>query len=168
VLFSYYNPLLSRGLDRLANEAAEAGIDGLLASDLTVEESGAYVEAMRARGLSTVFLVAPTSSPERIKRIAQTSTGFLYAVSRTGVTGTRSALSEGLTRFLRLLRTHTDSPIAVGFGISKPEQVSAVWREADGAVVGSAIVAEIESRSGSVDLASSVGSFVRRLRSGDS
>jgi tryptophan synthase alpha chain len=168
VLFSYYNPLLCRGLDRLADEALRAGVDGFLASDLTVEEADPFVEAMSARGLSTVFLVAPTSSAGRIERIARTSTGFLYAVSRTGVTGTRDQLSEDLTGFLRRLRASTEGPIAVGFGISRPEHVRAVWQEADGAVVGSAIVARIESGSGSPDLAASVGSFVRWLRTGDS
>lgn len=167
VLFSYYNPLLARGLDRLAGEASGAGIDGVLASDLTVEESGPYLDAMQSGGLSTVFLVAPTSSPERIERIARTSTGFLYAVSRTGVTGTRTALSGDLSRFLRLLRTYTEAPIAVGFGISRPEHVRAVWQEADGAIVGSAIVAEIEARIGGPDLAKSVGDHVRWLRTGE-
>jgi len=164
LLFSYYNPLLAHGLDRLADDALEVGIDGLLASDLTVEESGAFVESMSRRGLSTVFLVAPTSSPERVARIARTSTGFLYAVSRTGVTGAQNELSDDLTGFIRSLKTHTDLPVAVGFGISRPEHVRAVWQEADGAVVGSAIVREIEERLGSDDLAASIGQFVRWLR----
>lgn len=167
VLFSYYNPLLARGLDRLAAEASASGVDGILASDLTVEESGPYLDAMQSQGLRTVFLVAPTSSPERIERIARTSTGFLYAVSRTGVTGARTALSGDLSRFLRLLRTYTEAPIAVGFGISKPEHVQAVWLEADGAAVGSAIVAEIEAHIGRPDLAKSVGDYVRWLRTGE-
>jgi len=166
LLFSYYNPLLSRGLGRLAGELAEAGIDGVLASDLTVEESGPFVETMRPKGLSTVFLVAPTSSPERIGRIVGASTGFVYAVSRTGVTGAGDELSGELTGFIRRLRTSTDSPIAVGFGISTPQHVRAVWREADGAAVGSAIVREIEAHAGRPDLAASVGRFVRWLREG--
>jgi tryptophan synthase alpha chain len=165
---SYYNPLLSFGLDRLADSALDVGLDGVLASDLTVEESGAFVEAMKAAGLSTVFLVAPTSSPERIERIAKTSTGFLYAVSRTGVTGQQSELPDELVGFIRRLREHTANPIAVGFGISKPEHVGAVWSEADGAVVGSAIVQVIEQgiegHSTPSDLAASVGDFVQWLR----
>jgi len=167
LLFSYYNPLLAHGLDRLADDAVEAGIDGLLASDLTVEESDAFVNTMRQRGLSTVFLVAPTSSPERVERIARASTGFLYAVSRTGVTGARNELSDDLAGFIRLLKDHTNLPVAVGFGISRPEHVQAVWKEADGAVVGSAIVGEIEKHLSSDDLAASIGRFVRWLR-GDS
>lgn len=168
VLFSYYNPLLNRGLDRLAREASDAGVDGILASDLTVEEAEPYVEAMRAQDLRTIFLAAPTSSPDRIRRIARTSTGFLYAVSRTGVTGVQNELAPDLSRFLSLLRTHTETPIAVGFGISSPQQVEAVWAEANAAVVGSAIVALIESHTGNGALAPSVGDFVRWLRSGDS
>lgn len=168
LLFSYYNPLLCYGLERLGDTAREAGVDGILATDLTVEESDSFVEAMQSRGLSTVFLVAPTSSPERIERIAHTSTGFLYAVSRTGVTGERSELPDELTEFLRLLKSRATLPIAVGFGISRPEHVQSVWREADGAVVGSAIVREIETRTGQPDLARSVGEFVRWLRVGHS
>jgi tryptophan synthase alpha chain len=168
VLFSYYNPLLARGLDRLAGDAAEAGVDGLLASDLTVEESGAYLEAMHRQNLDTVFLAAPTSSPERLGRIARATTGFLYAVSRTGVTGAEDTLSTDLQRFLGEVRTHTDLPVVVGFGISTSEQVRAVWREADGAVVGSAIVREIEVRSGESSVAKSVGRLVRKLRGGGS
>jgi tryptophan synthase alpha chain len=165
---SYYNPLLSFGLERLARDAVEAGLDGLLASDLTIEESRAFVETMGAAGLSTVFLVAPTSSPERIENIARTSTGFLYAVSRTGVTGQQDELSDNLVGFIRMIREHTTNPIAVGFGISSPEHVQAVWSEADGAVVGSAIVREIErgieQQSTGTETAARVGDFVRWLR----
>ena len=168
VAMSYYNPLLNFGLDALAASALDAGLDGILASDLTVEESGAFVDAMRGVGLSTVFLVAPTSSVERIKRIAKTSTGFLYAVSRTGVTGQQNELPDELVGFIRLLREHTTNPIAVGFGISSPEHVAAVWSEADGAAVGSALVQEIErgieARGTPSDLAERVGDFIRWLR----
>ena len=164
VLFSYFNPLLNYGLEKLAGDAAKAGFDGVLASDLTVEESGAYVKTMRGAGLNTVFLVAPTSSPERMKKIAETSNGFLYAVSRTGVTGERQELAGDLKEFLRTLRSHTESPIAVGFGISRPEHVRAVWQEADAAIVGSSIVKEIEQRIGSADLVESVGKFAAWLR----
>ena len=150
--------------------AVDAGLDGILASDLTVEESGAFVDAMGDVGLSTVFLVAPTSSIERIKRIAKTSTGFLYAVSRTGVTGQQNELPDELAGFIRLLREHTTNPIAVGFGISSPEHVEAVWSEADGAVVGSALVQEIEkgieARATPSDIAASVGDFIEWLRGG--
>src|SRR5438093_7768935 len=126
VLFSYYNPLLNHGIEKLARDAAAAGFDGVLATDLTVEESGAFVRAMHSAGLNTVFLVAPTSSPERMKKIAEASTGFLYAVSRTGVTGEQQELATGLKQFLETLRMHTRMPIAVGLGISRPEHVQAV------------------------------------------
>jgi tryptophan synthase alpha chain len=164
MLMSYYNPLLNHGLERLAKDAAQAGLDGILASDLTVEEAGPFVRTMKAEGLNTVFLVAPTSSAERISKIARTSTGFLYAVSRTGVTGETNQLSDKLVEFVRLLKRHTDQPIAVGFGISAPEHVRAVGAEADGAIVGSAIVQQIEKQINKDDMAEAVGSFVRKLR----
>src|SRR5262245_25375950 len=151
LLFSYFNPLLNYGLERLAHDAADAGFDGVLASDLTVEESDACVLTMRTSGLNTIFLVAPTSSPERMKKIAQSSNGFLYAVSRTGVTGEQQDLAGDLKHFLQALRAHTASPIAVGFGISRPEHVRAVWQEADAAVVGSSIVNEIEKHIGNAN-----------------
>jgi tryptophan synthase alpha chain len=163
MLFSYFNPLLNHGLERLARDAAAAGFDGVLASDLTVEESEHFRHTMRAAGLDTVFLVAPTSSADRVKRIAAASTGFLYAVSRTGVTGERQELDRQLREFLQTLRRHTKNPIAVGFGISRPEHVRAVWQEADGAVVGSAIVHEIEQNIGRPDLVDRVAALVRWL-----
>ena len=164
VLFSYFNPLLNYGLERLAHDAAEAGFDGVLASDLTVEESDNFVRTMRKSGLNTIFLVAPTSSAERMQKIAQTSNGFLYAISRTGVTGEQQDLASDLKLFLRTLRSHTESPIAVGFGISRPEHVRTVWQEADGAIVGSAIVREIEQHLGKADLVESVAAFARWLK----
>jgi len=164
VLFSYYNPLLNHGLEKLAKDAATAGFDGVLASDLTVEESGAFVQAMHSAGLNTIFLVAPTSSPQRMKNIAETSTGFLYAVSRTGVTGEQQQLAGDLTDFLRALRRCTQLPIAVGFGISRPEHVKAVWEEADGAIVGSSIVKEVEQHIGKPDMAEKVAAFAAWLK----
>jgi len=164
VLFSYFNPLLNYGLEKLARDAVESGFDGVLASDLTVEESDSFVRTMRTAGLNTIFLVAPTSSPERMKRIAETSNGFLYAVSRTGVTGEQQDLASELKPFLKNLRAHTTSPIAVGFGISRPEHVSAVWQEADAAVVGSSIVKEIEQHIGKSDLVESVAAFAGWLK----
>ena len=164
LLMSYYNPLLHYGLDKLGRDAAAAGLDGILATDLTVEESGPFVEAMQKAGLNTVFLVAPTSSPDRIRKIAETSTGFLYAVSRTGVTGERQELSEDLRGFLKTLRSLTKIPIAVGFGISRPEHVQAIWQEADGAVVGSALVREIEEHGTRGDVTERVAAFVTWLK----
>jgi len=164
VLFSYYNPILRYGLNKLAHDAAECGIDGVLATDLTVEESGEYRRTMAAAKLNTIFLAAPTSSPERLKKIAQASNGFLYAVSRTGVTGETQTLSAELRGFLQELRRHTGIPVAVGFGISKPEHVKAVWEVADAAVVGSAIVREIEQNIGRADLVKRVSQFTQWLR----
>jgi tryptophan synthase alpha chain len=163
LLFSYFNPLLNHGLERLAKEASESGFDGVLATDLTVEESSNYSKIMSAAGLNTVFLVAPTSSPERMRQIAAASTGFLYAVSRTGVTGQHQELDRDLKSFLQMLRQHTTNPIAVGFGFSAPEHVKAVWEEADGAIVGSALVAEIEKNIGKPDLVAKVAAFASWL-----
>ena len=164
LIMSYYNPLLHYGLDKLAEDAAEAGFDGILASDLPVEESGPFIAAMNRAGLNTIFLVAPTSSAERIRKIAQTSTGFLYAVSRTGVTGERQELSAELRDFLKTLRCHTPIPIAVGFGVSSPEHVQAIWQEADGAVVGSALVREIEQHAANGNLTDKIAEFTRWLK----
>jgi tryptophan synthase alpha chain len=164
VLFSYFNPLLNHGLEKLAKDAVAAGFDGVLASDLTIEESEPFVRTMRGAGLNTIFLVAPTSSPERMKKIAQTSNGFLYAVSRTGVTGERQELAADLKDFLRTLRTFTTAPIAVGFGISHPDHVRAVWQEADGAIVGSSIVKKVEEYIGKPELVSEVAAFAGWLR----
>jgi tryptophan synthase alpha chain len=168
VLFSYFNPLFSYGLDKLARDAARAGLDGALASDLTVEESQSFIRAMTEAALNTVFLVAPTSSPDRMKKIAETSSGFLYAVSRTGVTGEQQELAPDLKAFLQTLRSYTKSPIAVGFGISRPEHVRSVWQEADAAIVGSSIVKEIEQHIGKPDLVQRVSAFASWLKGSQS
>jgi len=168
VIFSYYNPLLNYGLERLAQDAVEAGFDGVLASDLTVEESDSFLHAMQRAGLNTIFLVAPTSSPERMKKIAETSTGFVYAVSRTGVTGEQQQLADDLKQFLQRLRSLTKLPIAVGFGVSRPEHVHAIWQEADAAVVGSSIVKEIEKQIGEPGLVHSVAEFAGWLKGNQS
>lgn len=164
VLFSYFNPLLNYGLEKLAHDAIESGFDGVLATDLTVEESDTFVRTMRTAGLNTIFLVAPTSSPERMKKIAETSNGFLYAVARTGVTGEQQDLASELNPFLKTLRAHRTAPIAVGFGISRPEHVCAVWQEADAAIVGSSIVKEIEQHIGKADLVERVSAFACWLK----
>jgi tryptophan synthase alpha chain len=168
VLFSYFNPLLNYGLPKLATDAVKAGFDGVLASDLTVEESATFVETMRAAGLNTIFLAAPTSSPQRIRRITQASNGFLYAVSRTGVTGEQQDLASDLKQFLKTLRSHTTSPIAVGFGISHPDHVRAVYQEADAAIVGSSIVKAIEEQTGKSDMVEKVAAFARWLKGNQS
>ena len=164
LLMSYYNPMLRYGLTELARDAAGAGIDGVLATDLTVEEAGEFRNAMSASHLNTIFLAAPTSSPERLKKIAQISTGFIYAVSRTGVTGESQELAQELRGFLASLRSFSSTPIAVGFGISSPEHVKAVWDVADGAIVGSAIEREIEKHLSRADLVERVAAFAKWLR----
>src|SRR5205823_6858802 len=144
VLFSYYNPILQMGLEKFASAAASAGTDGVLATDLTPEESEDYRRILAAYQLDTIFLGAPTSTDERLAKIAGVSSGFLYLISRTGVTGAKDALPDDLPALLRRARGVTQLPIAVGFGISLPGHVSVLGGLADAAVVGSALVAEIE------------------------
>jgi tryptophan synthase alpha chain len=152
VLFSYFNPILQFGLEKFAAAAAEAGADGVLVTDLTPEESEDYRRILKARGLDTIFLAAPTSTDERLQRIAACSSGFLYLISRTGVTGAKDALPDDLPALLRRARRFTQLPIAVGFGISLPGHVSVLGGLADAAVVGSALVSEI-AKATSVDAA---------------
>jgi len=164
VLFSYFNPVLQMGLEKFSAAAGQAGADGVLITDLTPEEAGDYREALRARGLDTIFLAAPTSTDARLRLIAESSTGFLYLISRTGVTGAREALPEDLPQLVRRTRALTRLPVAVGFGISLPGHVSILGGLADAAVVGSALVAEIE-RASSVDAAvAAVAERVRALK----
>jgi tryptophan synthase alpha chain len=144
VLFSYLNPLLQRGLERVAGEAARAGVDGVLVTDLPPEEAGAWIEAARAADLDTVFLASPTSPDARLRAVAQASRGFVYAISRTGVTGERQALSDDARPLVGRLRALTDVPVALGFGISTPEQVRQASAVADAVVVGSALVRFLE------------------------
>lgn len=144
VLFSYYNPILQMGLDKFAAAASQAGADGVLATDLTPEESENHRRAMHAHHLDTIFLGAPTSTDERLARIAEASSGFLYLISRTGVTGARESLPEDLPALIRRARAATELPIAVGFGISLPGHVSILGGLADAAAVGSALVSEVE------------------------
>jgi tryptophan synthase alpha chain len=161
IIFSYLNPILRMGLARFASAAEGAGIDGALITDLPVEEAGGYLDDMRKRNLSTVFLAAPTSTDARLKQIAKISSGFVYAVSRTGVTGVRKHLLEDAGELVLRLRKYTKLPIAVGFGISNAEQFTAVGEFANAAVVGSAIVETIERNPGKE--AESVAQFVRSL-----
>lgn len=163
VLFSYLNPLLSLGLDRLGEDLRMAGVDGVLATDLVPEEAGEFRAAMRAANIDLIFLVAPTSTDERIKLVSEASGGFVYAVSRTGVTGVRQNLSEAAANLVERVRRFTNLPVAVGFGVSTPEQVAEVWQHADAAVVGSRIVAEIEGSAGQPGLVGKVGELARWL-----
>lgn len=164
VVFSYLNPIMRMGVERFAANAKDAGIDGALVTDLPVEEAVGYLEQMKLRDLSTVFLAAPTSTDARLKRIANVSSGFVYAVSRTGVTGARKELPQDAKNLVQRLRKYTKSPIAVGFGISDHEQYAAVGKYADAAVVGSAIVQTIESNRGRE--AKAVREFIRGLLDG--
>jgi tryptophan synthase alpha chain len=144
VLFSYYNPLLQMGLEAFAAAASQAGVDGVLATDLSPEESVEYRRILATHHLDTIFLCAPTSTDERLASIAKCSSGFLYLVSRTGVTGAKDTLPDDLPALLRRVRNFTTLPIAVGFGISLPGHITLLGGLADAAVVGSSLVAEIE------------------------
>jgi tryptophan synthase alpha chain len=166
LLFTYLNPVVRYGLELLAKDALAAGIDGCLLTDASVEEAHEYVGAMHAQGLDTVFLAAPTSTKRRLKLVAQYSTGFVYLVSRTGVTGERDSLSDAVAPLVAAMRTITNLPLAVGFGISRPEHVAQAAAQADAVVVGSAIVRVIEKHAGGPGLAREVEGFVRQLRGG--
>ncbi|HEU4765757.1 MAG TPA: tryptophan synthase subunit alpha [Pyrinomonadaceae bacterium] len=163
ILFSYFNPLLQYGLDHLAASAKDAGIDGVLVTDVTPEEAGDVEAELRAADLDMIFLVAPTSTDERLKLVAEHASGFVYAVSRAGVTGTRESVSVEAEKLVTRMRRFTSLPIAVGFGISNVEQVRDVQRYADAVVVGSAIVAEMERLAGASDVAQKIGEFARAL-----
>lgn len=163
VLFSYYNPLLQYGLERLSREARSAGIDGVLVTDLVPEEAEEFSAALKSNELDLIFLVAPTSTDARLRMVAERASGFIYAVSRAGVTGARSQMSSDAEQLVARVRVVSELPVAVGFGISTAEQVADVWRYADAAVVGSALVAEIERLSDAPDLVRSAGEFARKL-----
>jgi tryptophan synthase alpha chain len=161
IVFSYLNPILRMGMEEFAAKAAEAGVDGALITDLPVEEADEYLRQMRQQNLATVFLAAPTSTDARLKRIADASTGFVYAVSRTGITGARKELPEDAETLVQRLRKFTKLPIAVGFGISAPDQFAAVGKFAEAAVVGSGIMQTIESNPGTE--AEAVAKFIKQL-----
>lgn len=161
IIFSYLNPLMRMGIAKFCIAAEFAGVDGALVTDLPMEEAGRYLPEMRKRNLATVFLAAPTSTDARLKQIADASTGFVYAVSRTGVTGAQKQLPGDARKLVNRIRKYTTLPIAVGFGISTPEQFASVGEFADAAVVGSAIVETIERNPGKE--AESVAQFIRQL-----
>jgi tryptophan synthase alpha chain len=166
LLFTYLNPVVRYGLERLAKDAADCGIDGCLLIDASVEEAHEYVGAMHRHGLDTVFLAAPTSTERRLKLVAQYSTGFVYLVSRTGVTGERDSLSDAVEPLVRAMRAVTGLPLAVGFGVSRPEHIAELGTLVDAVVVGSALVRVIEEHLDSPHLAEELEAFVRRLKGG--
>jgi tryptophan synthase alpha chain len=166
LLFTYLNPVMRYGLDRLAKDAAAAGVDGCLLIDASVEEAHDYVGAMHRHGLDTVFLAAPTSTERRLRLVAEYSSGFIYLVSRTGVTGERDSLSNQVTPLVDAIRKVTDLPLAVGFGVSKPEHVAELGRQVEGVVVGSAIVRIIGQYGADPSLESRLEAYVRELKGG--
>jgi tryptophan synthase alpha chain len=163
VLFSYYNPLLQYGHERLCAETQQAGVDGMLVTDLAPEEADEFAAMLKQHELDLIFLVAPTSTDVRLRMVAERASGFIYAVSRAGITGVQAEMSVAAEQLVRRVRATTDLPVAVGFGISTRAQVADVWRYADAAVVGSAIVAEIERAAGATDLVAHIGTFARSL-----
>jgi tryptophan synthase alpha chain len=166
LLFTYLNPVLRYGLERLAQDAAASGIDGCLLTDASVEEAHEYIGAMHRYGLDTVFLAAPTSTERRLKLVAQYSTGFVYLVSRTGVTGERDTLSNAVAPLVKAMRGITGLPLAVGFGISRPEHVAELGRQVEAVVVGSAFVRLIERNLDNPSLDIQLESLVRELKHG--
>ena len=165
ILFSYLNPVMRLGLAAFAKAAKDAGADGVLLTDMIVEEAAEYLAAMHANDLAPVFLAAPTSPDERLKAIAEHSRGFVYAISRVGITGTQTELASDAEQLVKRLKQFTTLPIALGFGISTPAHVQAVAGFADAAVVGSAIVGLVE-KTPAADAPRAVGDFVRSLRNG--
>jgi tryptophan synthase alpha chain len=164
VVFSYANPLLRMGTAEFARQAAAVGVDGVLALDLPIEEAGEFQRTMDAAGLDTIFLLSPTTTDERIRKAAKLGRGFLYCISRLGVTGARDQVAAGADAMVRRIRACTSMPVALGFGISRPEHVAEVGRFADAAVVGSALVSLIAKESGSPQLVERVEQYVRSLR----
>jgi len=165
VIFSYANPLLRLGMDTFARHAADAGVDGVLALDLPIEEAGAFREALAVHEIDTIFLLSPTTTDARIRKAADMGSGFLYGISRLGVTGARDRVASGAGAFAGRVRGHTTLPLALGFGISRPEHVAEVGAYADAAVVGSALVSVIAEHGGAPDLIARVEEYVRWLRS---
>ena len=164
LLFTYFNPLLQFAQNDLGARLKAAGVDGVLITDLIPEEADSFVAEMRAAEIDTVFLAAPTSTDERLNLIGRYSSGFVYVVARTGVTGMRASVATEVESLVARVRAQTDLPVAVGFGISTPEHVQDVWRYADGAVVGTRLVLEIEQQAAVPDLVERVAQLVRTLR----
>jgi len=165
VLFSYFNPIFQFGVERLAREAKRAGIDGILVTDLIPEEADGFASSLLAENLDMIFLVAPTSTDARLQMVAERASGFIYAISRAGITGARDSVSSAAKKLVNRVKRFSTLPVAVGFGISTAEQVAEVWAYADAVVVGSAIVAEIERAGAVSDLVGHIGRFAGSLTS---
>ncbi len=163
VIFSYFNPVLRYGLERFCAAAEKAGVDGVLITDMIVEEADEYLRLLGQHHLAPIFLAAPTSPDERLRRIAAVSRGFVYAISRTGITGAQKALASDAKQLVDRLKKFTDLPVAVGFGVSSADHVAAIGEFADAAVVGSALVALIEA-SEPAEAPSSIARFIKGLR----
>ncbi|MEQ1760893.1 MAG: tryptophan synthase subunit alpha [Vicinamibacterales bacterium] len=164
VIFSYANPVLRLGAEAFADRAREAGVDGVLILDLPIEEAGDFRRLLESRGIDTILLLSPTTTDLRLREAAKLGSGFLYAISRLGVTGARDAVADGAEDMVRRIRAASDLPVALGFGISKPEHVREVGRWADAAVVGSALVSVIAEAGARPDLNSRVEEYVRWLK----
>jgi tryptophan synthase alpha chain len=164
VIFTYVNPLMRMGLEAFAERAARSGVDGVLVLDLPIEEAHGFRETLAAADLDTIFLLSPTTTAGRIKRAAELGSGFLYGISRLGVTGARDTVASGAAAMVKRIRAHTSMPVALGFGISRPEHVAEVGAYADAAVVGSALVSLIAKESGSPALVDRVEDYVRWLK----
>lgn len=163
MLFTYVNPVLAYGISEFAKDAKEAGVDGVLCLDLPPEEAGEYKQEMDAKELATIFLIAPTSTDARMELLAKSSTGFIYYVSRTGVTGERDSVDTSVSGMVSKIKSHSDKPVCVGFGVSKPEHAREIAQYADGVVVGSAIVRMMGQLGDSDAMAPQVGAFVKTL-----
>ena len=165
VVFSYANPILRFGAERFADRARDAGVDGVLVLDLPLEEADDFRATLASRGIDTILLLSPTTSDDRLRKAASLGSGFLYAISRLGVTGVRDSIAEGAEDMVRRIRAVSDLPVALGFGISRPQHVREVGRWADAAVVGSALVNVIAEAGASPDLNTRVEEYVRWLKS---
>ena len=164
ILFGYYNPFLKYGIDKLCHDAKSAGVDAFLIVDLPPEEASEINEAAKLNGLDMIFLLAPTSTDERLQLVSEKASGFIYFVSVTGVTGTRDKLDTDLSGYLDRIRKFSDLPIGVGFGISRPEHVREVIRYSDAVIVGSAIINKIEQNISNPEMINIVGAFIRELK----
>jgi tryptophan synthase alpha chain len=164
VIFSYANPILRMGLDQFVKEAAAAGVDGVLTLDMPPEEGDVFRSAFSAAGIDTIFLLSPTTSVERIRRAATLGSGFLYGISRLGVTGMRDNVEASANELASRVKSETQMPLALGFGISRPEHVRSIGQCADAAVVGSALVSVIADHGSSPDIATRVGDYIRWLK----